>query len=220
MGKIAISWFKGNINYINKLKSLDIPYLILSPGDFIPWYEIFGILFIGGEDVHPKFYGEEIREENLSLNLERDEFELDLLDKAIYKGLPVLGICRGHQLINVYFKGKLYQDLIKLKKENVITQIHWSVDGKDSYHKIDIKEKSNLFDLIREKSILVNSSHHQGIKVLGEGLKISAMYFDSGLNIIEAIEKENYPLLGVQWHPERLSDESSNKIFEFLKNFI
>jgi putative glutamine amidotransferase len=217
MRKVALSWYKGNINYINKLKEFDIPYIVLSPEEDINWEIIGGIIFIGGEDIHPSFYNEKIQEDNLEINIERDKFEFELLDIAFNKKLPILGICRGCQLINVYFKGNLYQDLIRYKRENIIKEIHWRVDEKDSYHEIYLNKDSFLYKILGKEKTIVNSSHHQAIKRLGENLKISAKFLDNGLEIIEGIEHKNYPfLLGVQWHPERLNNEDTEKLFKLF----
>jgi putative glutamine amidotransferase len=217
MRKVALSWYKGNINYINKLKEFDIPYIVLSLEEDINWEIIGGIIFIGGEDIHPSFYNEKIQEDNLEINIERDKFEFELLDIAFNKKLPILGICRGCQLINVYFKGNLYQDLIRKKRENIIKEIHWRVDEKDSYHEIDLNKDSFLYKILGKEKTIVNSSHHQAIKRLGENLKISAKFLDNSLEIIEGIEHKNYPfLLGVQWHPERLNNEDTEKLFKLF----
>ncbi|MGB9857402.1 MAG: gamma-glutamyl-gamma-aminobutyrate hydrolase family protein [Dictyoglomaceae bacterium] len=218
MKKIALSWYKGNINYINKLREFDIPYIVLSPGEKINWEKIGGIIFIGGEDIHPSFYNEEIQEDNLEINIERDKFELELMDIAFNKELPILGICRGCQLINVYLKGNLYQDLIRYKRENIITKIHWRVDEKDSYHEIDLNKDSFLHKILGKEKTIVNSSHHQAIKKLGEDLRVSAKFLDDSFEIIEGIEHKNYPLLlGVQWHPERLNNEDTEKLFKLFR---
>lgn len=217
--KIALSWFKGNDNYKRALERLNIPYVILSPEENISFNEISGIIFIGGEDIHPFYYNEEI-EENLEINKERDEWEFKLIDLAFKRRIPILGICRGCQLINVYFGGSLYQDLKRYKRERIISQDHWRIDGKDSHHNIYIEKNTSLYKILEREEIIVNSSHHQAIKKLGKNLKISARFIDHGFEIIEGIEHENYPyLLGVQWHPERLNCEESNKIFLSLLSF-
>ncbi|MEN2984397.1 MAG: gamma-glutamyl-gamma-aminobutyrate hydrolase family protein [Dictyoglomaceae bacterium] len=214
--KIALSWPEGNINYIRALEKLDIPYIVLSPEEEINWKEILGIIFIGGEDIHPCYYNEK-EEENLQINKTRDQWEFNLIKEAFERKIPILGICRGCQLINVFFGGSLYQDLKRYKEEGKISQIHWREEGEDSFHNIYIEKDTNLYKILGKEEIIVNSSHHQAIKRLGKNLKVSAKFIDNALEIIEGIEHENYPyLLGVQWHPERLNCEESDKILRSL----
>jgi len=120
---------------------------------------------------------------------------------------PVLGICYGLQFLNVFHGGTLFQDLPREFKNNSLNHRAW--------HKIKIYKKSKLYYILGVETLRVNSSHHQGIKKLGRGLTASARSED---NLIEAIELENYPFyIGVQWHPERLSDNHSLNLF---KSFI
>lgn len=218
--RIALSWHEGNNNYKKALERLNIPYIVLSPDEKVSWNEISGIIFIGGEDIHPSYYNEKIEEENLEINKKRDQWEFNLMYFAFKKGIPILGICRGCQLINVFLGGSLYQDLKRYKREGKISQIHWRVGGKDSSHKISIEKDTYLYKILRKEEIIVNSSHHQAIKKLGKNLKVSARFIDNGFEIIEGIEHEDYPyLIGVQWHPERLVCEESNKLFLSLLSF-
>jgi putative glutamine amidotransferase len=177
-----------------------------------------GLVFTGGEDVHPKFYGQEHRLLELDpkeVNLDRDEFEMDVMKSAMENELPVFGICRGLQLINVYFGGSLILDLPKLGKSG-----HEKSSGYDQLHPIEVVADSQLRGLVNAEAGAVNSAHHQAADRIGEGLKVSA----SSGGITEGLEWENPDgkpfLLLVQWHPERMRDSESpfsrNLILSFL----
>lgn len=159
-----------------------------------------GLIIPGGDDIDPALYNEkrvfDIRQEEA----QRTVFELVLLTEIIKKGKPVLGICYGMQLINVFFKGTLYQD-ISLRADK-------SLAHDKGTHEINISENPFL----EQSRSSVNSTHHQAIKDLGTRLKPFG-YAEDG--IIEAFFLDNYGfLMGVQWHPERMENEISKKVFE------
>ena len=161
--------------------------------------KINGLLIPGGDDLHPSYYNEEVNYDMKIVDRDRSKFELAIIHEIIKLRKPVLGICYGMQLINVAFRGSLYQDMG--------LQAPVAIDHRNGYHIIRVSD--NKF--INSGEFNVNSTHHQAVKVLGQGLKAIAFSAD---NIIEAICMENYPfLLGVQWHPERLQDSLSSKIF-------
>ncbi len=172
-----------------------------------------GLLISGGNDVDPVFYGEKRVARNLSLTPERDHFEMALVEKAIGQDIPMLGICRGMQLVNVFFGGNLYQDLTFEKKS-----LDHTLEGSNIYdkkHPVIIREESRLFEIIRKKKITVNTSHHQIVKTVGRGLVATAWSEEDG--VVEALESEDdHSLLGVQWHPELMPDKSSKALFDWL----
>ncbi len=179
------------------------------------WLKIVnGILITGGEDVHPSFYSEEILSDKVEVTSERDYVEIELLKKAQAKEIPVLGICRGPQVINVAFGGSLYQDLA-LRKE--FTLEHYN-SGKPKYsnrHQVVLAEESKLNNIIGKKEIWVNTYHHQIIKNMASDFLASALAKEDG--VIEGIEHMQSRILGVQWHPEMmLEEESSQKLFKWL----
>ena len=177
---------------------------------------IDGLLLSGGQDVAPKNYGEEPTPKLGDIFPERDDFEYALLKSALEAKKPVLGICRGSQIINTYFNGSLYQDLSYIGKDVLK---HNQVNSPSMVtHSVTIDKSSKLFDIFGEEKIRVNSFHHQAVKKVGEGLVKAAKAPDG---IVEAIEKTDYPfLVAVQWHPEMLQNsvDMMNKLFlRFIK---
>jgi putative glutamine amidotransferase len=174
--------------------------------------KIQGIIFTGGEDISPLFYNEEPRKEVQCIIEERDKFELELFKEVYTKNIPILGICRGLQLINIALGGNLYQD-INFQIPNSYGHAPRQTLRSNLYHSVKIEKSSRLFDIFKTEDLKVNSFHHQSVKKLGENLKISAVSND---NIVEGIESTNDKfLLAVQWHPENLIENHP----EFLKLF-
>jgi gamma-glutamyl-gamma-aminobutyrate hydrolase PuuD len=158
-----------------------------------------GLVLQGGADVSPQSYSEAATRPEWSGDRARDMYELELLHEFIEADKPVLGICRGCQLINVAFGGSLYQDIASDVPEAIV---HVN-DLYDSHrHRIIFPEGSSLHDMFTDKaSPLVNSIHHQAVKTLGRDLSVEAISTDD--QIIEAIRyrKANF-VMGLQWHPE------------------
>lgn len=171
-----------------------------------------GLLFAGGEDVDPALYGEHRKYSTVKVDRARDEFELALLDRALDRRLPILGICRGTQMINVKFGGTLYQDL----KSDMALEIEHKQAGNrgESTHSVTLTDPESRLAEAFQGSCRVNSLHHQAIRRLGRGLKVTA-HSEDGL--VEAVEAaDDYPfLMAVQWHPEEMADRpEQRKIFE------
>lgn len=173
-----------------------------------------GIIISGGDDVNPNIYKEEPLNELGYINPTLDKFDIEVINVALELDKPILGICRGLQVINVALGGSLYQDLKYIKgshiKHNQQTKPYLGT------HYIDIKENSILKEIMKEK-VLVNSYHHQSIKTLGNKLKVIA-YSNDG--VIEAVQKEDKNfVVGVQWHPELMVD-SCEHMLNLFKNFV
>lgn len=158
-----------------------------------------GVIFAGGDDFDPALYGSDFYDFVEAYSTYQDRSDLELLGLAIDENKPILGICRGMQLINIYYGGSLYEDLPSQFGTSISHR-----DGEDdfSYHMVNFNENSSLYEkLDGEISREVNSFHHQGIRDLAYGLNPTARS-DDGL--IEAIENPYYNnfMMGVQWHPE------------------
>lgn len=150
-------------------------------------------------DVNPKYYGEQAIEATNLKNYElEDELDFSLIKSFHKANKPILGICAGIQVINVCFGGSLYQDIVNHSTKDVL-----------NIHEIQISKDSFLEKCYHSDIIKVNSFHHQAIKDVAEGFKVSAISKDG---IVEAIEYKN--ILGVQWHPEQMND------IEFFRKFI
>ncbi len=174
-----------------------------------------GILLTGGHDVDPKLYGDTQIAECGDICSERDKMEKELLVQALEIDIPILGICRGIQFLNVYLGGTLYQDL-KTQRLSYIEH-HQSPPYDIPVHRVSINEDSGLYRLLNMRSIWVNSYHHQAIKQKAESVKSMAVSEDG---ITEAIEIPGKKFVwAFQWHPEFSfrRDENSKKIFrEFV----
>jgi len=156
-----------------------------------------GLLLTGGVDVNPRLYGEKRGAKTDRPNKERDEHELALLQQALERDIPVLCICRGHELLNVALGGSLAQ--------HIEGDGHrWHDDGTSGWHEITVNGDSRLAGVYGSGAVLrVNSRHHQGVTEdrLAAGLRPVA---NSSDGFVEAMESENHRwVMGVQWHPER-----------------
>ncbi|MFQ5881688.1 MAG: gamma-glutamyl-gamma-aminobutyrate hydrolase family protein [Candidatus Methylomirabilales bacterium] len=173
-----------------------------------------GLLLSGGEDIHPSFYGEIVLERCGVIDEKRDLFEIELFRGAVERGMPVLGICRGMQLMAVALGGSLYQDLSYCEAADDAHGGAWQDRGE--MPSVTLTPGSVLHDIFREGSLCVNCQHHQLIKTLKEPCTINAVAADG---VIEGIELSDRPfVLGVHWHPERLADRDPRyrKLFEAL----
>lgn len=177
--------------------------------------EYDGVLFTGGEDVDPSFYNEGRKNETVHVDHARDAFEMKLLDRALNRRLPILGICRGIQMINVKFGGSLYQDV--KSDADIGTEHKQRGNRSETTHSITVTEPESILGQAVQGSCRVNSLHHQAIKRVGRGLKVTA-YAEDGL--VEAVEAADaYPfLMAVQWHPEEISNLPEQK--RILQKFL
>lgn len=162
-----------------------------------------GLLLPGGGDIDPRLYHQHKKKYSQDIDRPRDTIETILMKIALKRRVPILGICRGMEMINVHLGGTLYQDL-HAEMHSPIT--HFNVikntDQDHIAHTVSIIKNSMLYTILGKESLAVNSIHHQGVNKLGTGLMVSATSSDG---LAEAIELPNYPfLIGVQWHPERL----------------
>lgn len=173
---------------------------------------IDGLLLTGGNDMCPRYYGEEPLKEVNNTSSVRDKYEIELFNRAYKIGMPIFGVCRGHQVINVCLGGTLYQDINRQLPESFG---HYPKETSEDelYHSVNINKGTMLHSIMQEESTYVNSFHHQSIKGLGDDLAVSAISKDG---IVEAVEStQDRFLMGIQWHPESLI----RKHPEFLKLF-
>lgn len=164
------------------------------------------VVLSGGEDVHPRRYK---REDYLTLcddiDEVRDDFEWRVLDYTQTHGLPLLGICRGLQVANVYFGGTLIPHLPAFAKFD-----HSRTESGDKYHQVAVDPNSFLKNIIGGTAGEVNSAHHQSAARIGTGLVCNALSPDGVVEGLERQDKNGHPfLLLVQWHPERMADQES-----------
>lgn len=213
LSAFPFSWYITNEAYIKAIDNAGgIPILLPPSTEAISMIkEVDGLLLQGGADVDPSSYKEERHACCGESSIEEDRFHIQLLIEAEKQNKPVLGICRGMQLINAAFGGTLYQD----RKENPGFAEHLNKElYADGVHTISIRKDSFLAKALKEEHIKVNSLHHQMIKNLAPGFKVAAESCDG---VIEAIERGN--IWAVQWHPEAMlsvSDSMKSVFSAFL----
>jgi putative glutamine amidotransferase len=176
-----------------------------SPASLVCLLErVDGLLLSGGEDVSPHHYGQQPHPRLEATHPLRDDMEFQALRCALERRIPVLGICRGMQLLNVCFGGTLYQDLPSQRPGEVVHEQLAPVSRR--WHAATVESGSRLHRIFGTGELFINSFHHQGIRRLGGGLSPLAWAEDG---LVEAVEAEEYPwVFGVQWHPERGEAES------------
>lgn len=174
-----------------------------------------GVILTGGQDVDPARYGESPVPELGKVCPERDAFDVMLVTMAVEAGLPVLGICRGSQVMNVAFGGSLYQDIPSQLPD---TYLKHRVNSKDEFHH-DVKiSEGTLLHKMLGTSASVNSSHHQSVKDVAPGFIVSAVSEDG---VVEAIEKKDAPfVVGVQFHPEGFVAAGNDSLMPIFSHFI
>lgn len=177
-----------------------------------------GFLFTGGPDIDPFRFGEETIKQCGVVVPERDKMEEYLFQIAMESDKPILGICRGIQVLNVFLGGTLYQD-ISAQFPSDLSISHSQQSGNSVLtHSVIINEDTMLYDILSKELIKVNSFHHQAIKDMAPALKIAGVSMDS---LVEAVYlPEHKFFLGVQWHPEHLfsTNEDALNLFKAFVN--
>ena len=171
-----------------------------------------GLILSGGHDIFPQLFGEEPKQHIGETFLDRDNFDILLLKTAVDQKKPVLGICRGHQVINVTFGGTMYQDLSYNK--DIYIKHSQATKWDRPTHTVEIKENSFLSEIFGKEG-LVNSFHHQVVNKVADDFKVTALSKDGVVEGIENISDVKF-ILGVQWHPESMihTDKNSAKLFK------
>jgi putative glutamine amidotransferase len=193
-----------------------VPVMIPNSGDpskAALWLDrLDGLLLTGGDDVHPRLFGESPHPRIDLVDERRDRFEIALLRAARERGMPVFGICRGIQLINVALGGDLHQDLLSEPTATVGHAQRTLEEG--AWHDIAIRPGTRLAAILGDTKAAVNSYHHQACRRVAEGLYVTATAADG---VVEAVEDPRHPFfLAVQWHPEVLEGgeaASSKRLF-------
>jgi putative glutamine amidotransferase len=181
-----------------------IPLSVLGDDLRAVYERLDGVLLPGGGDIDPDYFAES-RSPNLgTVDAARDRIELALARLALTNGKPLLGVCRGMQVMNVAFGGSLYQDLPTEYPRALERHSHPVKDYPREHlaHLVSVEEESRLARVLGSPIVQVNSRHHQAVKRVGEGLIVVAHAPDG---VIEGVEAPDHPFaLGVQWHPENL----------------
>ncbi len=180
----------------------------LTADDVPDFTALDGLVVGGGDDIEPTRYGAKV-EPTVKIDPDRDELELAALDWAEKTGKPVLGICRGSQMINIHRGGTLYTDIHQIYVE--APRLRTVLPRK----RVEITPNSRLAAILRHMDVMVNALHHQSVDKLGQGVQVSAR---DQWGIVQAVEVPERPfLMGVQWHPELLVlDAGQQRLFKAL----
>lgn len=158
-----------------------------------------GIYFTGGGDINPLLFGEEPIRQIGNIDYDRDAFEVKLYNHAATKNMPILGICRGLQIMNVAAGGTLYQDIYAQRLSTNGHSPKFKFGGHE-HHTVDLLKDSMIFNILKTDKIKTNSFHHEAVKDVAEGYVATAFTEDGIIECIESTELDF--ALGVQWHPE------------------
>jgi len=190
-------------DYVRAIEKAGGLPVVLAPGAAPEATELLdrieGLLLTGGGDIDPALYRQERHASVCEVQPERDAFEVALARRALDRDLPLLAICRGHQVLNVATGGTLIQDIpssLAGAENHDPEQERWELS-----HDVRIRPGSRLARILGRDRVAVNSFHHQAVKDLGQGLEATAWAVDDG--VVEAIEAPDRRFaVGVQWHPE------------------
>ena len=184
------------------VKSGGLPVILpsIDPALAADYRDLFdGIIFAGGADVDPTFFGEEPHQALGPTYRKRDLFEIALLKEAVHAGKAIMGICRGIQLINIALGGSVYQDLSEDPRKTL--KHAQAAPGNLPSHHVTVEEDSRIFQLVGRRPY-VNSRHHQALHEIAPALRVTAMADDQVPEAVESIANDR--ILAVQWHPENM----------------
>ncbi len=198
-------------HYVKMMAKMPADLIMVVPGSNETYEALAnmcdGLFLTGGSDIDAAYYHQENDEHNHLELPEIDQMDFDLVEIFRRLNKPILGICRGQQVINIAFGGTLIQDIPTLYNTSVV---HRQSDDHIYTHQVNVEPDSTMYKFT-QPTITVNSYHHQNIGVLAPGFKVMA-YSEDGL--IEAIEKDN--IISVQWHPEKVEDEVQDQIVQMF----
>ncbi len=174
-----------------------------------------GLLLSGGSDLDPRYYGEEPVPELGPTIPERDALEMALVGLALRRGMPIFGICRGMQVLNVALGGTLYQDLPSQWEGDVLKHRQDTPKWQPT-HEVAVGDGSYIAGVMDRGMVKVNSYHHQGIRDLADGLVVTGRSSDGVIEAVEASDLSKRWLLGVQWHAEAMrgAGPQQERLFE------
>ena len=173
-----------------------------------------GVLLPGGGDISPDRYGEDQHELTSLIDTDLDHLEISLAQWAIDDDLPTLGICRGHQVLNVALGGKLLQDIGTEAETEIKHDIRFELPRNGIAHSVDVLPESKLAAALGETTVAVNSLHHQAVQVISDRVQVTAQSPDG---VVEGVEMPDKTfILSVQWHPEDLVgyEGAADRLFE------
>ena len=195
-----------NEAYTTALVAVGLIPIILPPMDpalaSAAMTDIAGLVLTGGEDIDPRRFGQEPHPQTGAPRQTRDAYEIALARTASERRVPTLAICRGAQVMNVALGGTLVQDVPSQRPSGI--DHDQSSRRNDRVHEVEVTRRSRLADIVRSTNIFTNSSHHQSIDRVGEGLHVVAKSSDG---IIEGVESTDpaWWMVALQWHPEELT---------------
>ncbi len=178
---------------------------------------IDGLLLTGGGDIDPTLFGEEPHQALGNIVPERDEFEIELIKKMLLQNKPILGICRGAQILSIALGGDMYQDIYTQTSAELL-QHDQKAPRTHASHFVEVNEGTTLKKVVGMERFKVNSFHHQAVRNIPTGFRISGLASDG---IIEAFESNSHPfVMGIQWHPESLLLKDDNPSASIFKGFV
>jgi putative glutamine amidotransferase len=198
---------RADLDYVEGVAGAGGAPVVLPPGDEGAAAAVIGsldgLLLSGGSDLDPGYYGEEpVPELGITLP-ERDAFEMALVGMALRRGIPIFGICRGMQVLNVALGGTLYQDLPSQWDRDLLKHRQDTPKWQPT-HEVAVEHGSYMAEVMERGLVKVNSYHHQGIKDLADGLVATGYSTDGVVEAVEAGDLSERWLLGVQWHAEAM----------------
>lgn len=176
--------------------------------------QLDGLYLTGGDDIDPIHFNEEPHPNLGAFNPKRDAFEIEVTKKMLVKDKPVLGVCKGAQIINLASGGDMYQD-IHAQIDDSLLQHNQKAPNYVALHEVELMKGSLIYQVVGRGKIRVNSFHHQANRQVDDAFVISGRAKDGVVEVVES--KVHRFVLGVQWHPEMMAavgDDFSNKIFE------
>lgn len=181
--------------------------------------QLDGLLLTGGGDINSLYLTEEPIPQLGNVSALRDQYDFTILKLAADRQTPVFGICRGHQVINAFFGGSLYQDIYS-QAPGLIIKHSQTAEGGQGTHHARIETDSLLSTILKQENVIVNSFHHQAVKDIAPGFKATATAPDGINEAMEALPDSGKEIFSIQWHPERMAMASNMQMLELFNYFV